>query len=150
MIDNEGMGRKKSKGMPPLSSPSILRPISSTCLVTIEMGYIAHGRPVIVCCIYHAPKPVGESSSESDSSSSDDDSDRGGGNDEGKARMGGKGKGKGREKDEKEKNHGEGDHEHDGCDHGPVRAKGSGSTGKRKSRNAYEVQPKITKPVEAK
>ncbi|RMJ28226.1 hypothetical protein PHISP_00929 [Aspergillus sp. HF37] len=41
VVDNEGMGKKKSK----------------------------------VCCIYHKPRPVGESSSESESESSSDSSD---------------------------------------------------------------------------
>ena len=75
-----------------------------------------------VCCIYHAPKEVGESSSEEDSSSGDSDSS--GGEEDGGARMG-KGK-KGRKHE----------HEHaDGCEHG---AEG----GKRPSRNAYERMPK--------
>ncbi|KAJ5622810.1 Type 1 phosphatases regulator ypi1 [Penicillium lividum] len=50
VVDNEGMGKKSSKG-------------------TI------HSLPPTLCCIYHKARPVGESSSESESSSSSSDSD---------------------------------------------------------------------------
>ena len=69
--------------------------------------------------------------------------------------MGGKGKRKNRRKDEKREDEHGGDehcdgshqHEHRGCEHsnsgmGKTTAKASGTTGKRKSRNAYEMQPK--------
>ncbi|KAM3082666.1 Type 1 phosphatases regulator ypi1 [Clarireedia jacksonii] len=83
-----------------------------------------------VCCIYHAPRPIDESSDESssdsdDSSSDDDDDDR--------ARPMGGGKGK-------RKEHG------DDCGHGHAHAhgKGKGKGGERKrSPNAYERQPSL-------
>lgn len=71
VVDNEGMGKKSSKGVCSFLfwlswSPKLICPKK------------------IVCCIYHAPKAVGESSDESDSSSSssssssdDSDSDAG-------------------------------------------------------------------------
>ncbi|KAF7551848.1 hypothetical protein G7046_g7587 [Stylonectria norvegica] len=62
VIDNEGLGRKSSKGSFPYPTR---RP---------EPAMLMPARPV--CCIYHKPKPVDESSDESDSSdSSDSDSD---------------------------------------------------------------------------
>lgn len=74
VVDNEGLGRKKSKGLSPPALP-------------LE----APADPKTVCCIYHAPKTsIDDSSSESssDSSSSDSDSDSG---DDGAARpVGGK------------------------------------------------------------
>ena len=91
----------------------------------------------IVCCIYHAPHAVGESSDESSSSSSSDsdsgsESD-GGEGDDGRARMGGKGK-KGRRR-RGSAGDGEG---HEGCeyshDHGKESAKAK--------RNAYETVPR--------
>ena len=81
-----------------------------------------------VCCIYHAPKEVGESSDESDSSSSSDDDDSSGGEEDGGAGMAGAGKGKGRRSSRKHENeHGE------DCEHGG---------GKKPNRNAYERMPK--------
>lgn len=99
----------------------------------------------LVCCIYHAPHPVGESSSESSSSSSDSDSssDTAGGGasaDEGRAPIAGKRKWRkqrGREPGE-------------GCGHDHGDAGGGGRRGengkagvKRKSKNAYETVPKV-------
>lgn len=85
---------------------------------------------MVVCCIYHKPRAVGESSDESSSdSSSDSDSD-----DDGSARPAG-----GR----KSKQHKHHHHSHD--DHGPDCA-GSGSghvkDESRKAKNAYEHVPK--------
>ena len=98
-MDNEGLGRKKSK----------------------------------VCCIYHAPKGIDESSDESSSDSSGDESDSG---DDGSARpVGGTKKGKGC-------GHG---HEH-GKGKGGGEGSGSGSgSGKvrKRSPNAYERMPKV-------
>ena len=87
----------------------------------------------IVCCIYHAPHEVGESSSESSSDSSDSESDsgsdsEGGAGDDGKAKMGGKGKGKRREKAQEHDGNG-------GCN-------GHRHVKKHRGRNAYESQPK--------
>ncbi len=93
VVDNEGLGRKKSK----------------------------------VCCIYHAPKGIDESSDES-SSDSDSDSDSG---DDGAARPAG-----GKKK---------------ACGHGHGHNHGSGGKGKGKGKeggrarspNAYEKMPKV-------
>ncbi|KAI9796877.1 MAG: hypothetical protein M1833_005926 [Piccolia ochrophora] len=109
VVDNEGMGKKKSK----------------------------------VCCIYHKPRPVGESSDESssssgeDSSSSDSDSDV----DDGSARpVGGR---KARRRHGHGHGHGhEHGHEHD---HGHGRTDGAKGKQRRKRRaspNAYEKMPK--------
>lgn len=87
-----------------------------------------------VCCIYHAPKPIDESSDESssDDSSSDDDS----GNDDGSARpVGGRRGGR---------RHGHDDEDHDcGHDHGKGKRKGN----RARSPNAYEKMPKVKENV---
>ncbi|KAG4435550.1 hypothetical protein IFR05_008961 [Cadophora sp. M221] len=94
VIDNEGLGRKKSK----------------------------------VCCIYHAPKGIDESSDESSSGEEDSESDSG---DDGSARPAGGRKGCG---------HG---HAH-GHGHGKRNGKGNGEGSSRKrSPNAYERLPKV-------
>lgn len=102
----------------------ILRPDQSDC-------------GVVVCCIYHKPREVGESSSESSSdSSSDDDSDDT--NDDGAARPTIRKAKQGSDK------HGHG-HEHDdhNChDIGGRGAKLTKGKGKKVSTNAYERQPK--------
>ncbi|CAG8303235.1 unnamed protein product [Penicillium salamii] len=57
VVDNEGMGKKSSKG---------------------EISHLPIKYPNLtfsVCCIYHKARPVGESSSEESSSSSDSDTD---------------------------------------------------------------------------
>ncbi|KUJ18182.1 uncharacterized protein LY89DRAFT_717783 [Mollisia scopiformis] len=82
VVDNEGMGKKKSK----------------------------------VCCIYHAPKGIDESSDESSSDSSGSDSDSG---DDGAARPARK----------------------SGCGHGHDHGKGKGKS-RARSPNAYEKMPK--------
>ncbi|TVY83811.1 Type 1 phosphatases regulator [Lachnellula suecica] len=92
VVDNEGLGRKKSK----------------------------------VCCIYHAPKGIDESSDESSSDSSSDESDSG---DDGAARPS-KGRGE-------RHTHGHGhDHDHN---HGS----GGKGKGRASSPNAYEKVPKV-------
>ena len=105
---------------------------------------------ILVCCIYHAPHPVGESSSESDSSSSDSDSDSdsdtagdGLGADDGRARIAGKRKWR------KQRGHPHGE-PGEGCEHDHGDAGGGGRLGengkarvKRKSKNAYETVPKV-------
>lgn len=67
VVDNEGMGKKSSKGKwaaPPKKK------------LLIVCHHISHWLLYIVCCIYHKPRPVGESSSESESSdSSESDTD---------------------------------------------------------------------------
>ncbi|KAI9892264.1 MAG: hypothetical protein M1814_001723 [Vezdaea aestivalis] len=109
VVDNEGMGRKKSK----------------------------------VCCIYHKPREVGESSSEESSSSSSEDSDSGA--DDGAARPVG-----GRRLKKRSHRHHEHDHDHEHSD-GEEKS-GPGNEGvardqeRRKPRkhspNAYEKMPK--------
>jgi len=101
VVDNEGLGRKKSK----------------------------------VCCIYHAPKGIDESSDESSSDSSSDESDSG---DDGSARpVGGRGGKKG-----EVCGHGHG-HGH-GKEKSGGEGSGSGSGKVRKrSPNAYERMPKV-------
>lgn len=106
VVDNEGMGKKKSKG-------------TFSVRGFLERGMLTSGE---VCCIYHAPKGIDESS---DESSSDGDSDSESG-DDGSARPTRRGHG-----------HGHGDHDHD---HGHGKGKG----GRReRSPNAYEKIPKV-------
>lgn len=61
VVDNEGMGKKSSKG----PDTGLKERESRSPVLT----------SVPVCCIYHKARPVGESSSESDSDSSSSDSD---------------------------------------------------------------------------
>ncbi|EPE29514.1 hypothetical protein GLAREA_00674 [Glarea lozoyensis ATCC 20868] len=71
VVDNEGLGRKKSKG------------------ITAFLKCLTHkltSKPV--CCIYHAPRNIDSSSDESSSDSDDSSSD----NDDGAARMSGSGR----------------------------------------------------------
>lgn len=102
-------------------------------------GAVLTGLCATVCCIYHRPHAVDESSGdESDSSSDSSDSDSG---DDGRARLVGGSRRNGRKK------HHHHDHDHD--DEG-----GSGDTGngdgqakgkaRKRSPNAYEKQPKYT------
>ncbi|TQN73770.1 Type 1 phosphatases regulator YPI1 [Colletotrichum shisoi] len=99
-----------------------------------------------VCCIYHRPKGVDESSDESSSDSSSDSSDSEA-DDGGKRRIPSgdhKGKGKGGKRSH---DHDCGDHDHDGHRHG--RKDGRGGKEKktrRPSPNAYERVPKPFKP----
>jgi hypothetical protein len=84
----------------------------------------------LVCCIYHAPKAVGESSSEDDSSSGSESDGSDSGVDDGAARMVG-GSGKRTRRHTHDHRHGHGDE----C--------GDGGQGKRRpSPNAYERMPK--------
>ncbi|EFQ30060.1 protein phosphatase inhibitor [Colletotrichum graminicola] len=99
-----------------------------------------------VCCIYHRPKAVDESSDESSSDSSSDSSDSEA-DDGGRRRIPSgdhKGKGKGTKRDH---DHDCGDHGHDDPRHG--RQGGRSSKDKktrRPSPNAYERVPKQPKP----
>ncbi|TDZ31176.1 Type 1 phosphatases regulator YPI1 [Colletotrichum spinosum] len=99
-----------------------------------------------VCCIYHRPKAVDESSDESSSdSSSDSDSDSDGG---GRRRVpSGDHKGKGKSKREHKCGDHDHDHDHDGHRHGR-----DGEDGQKKKRrpspNAYERVPKPPKAKE--
>lgn len=65
VVDNEGMGKKSSKGKNPSRSEPHLT----------ELHILTNPHPPTVCCIYHKARPVGESSSESESSSSSSESD---------------------------------------------------------------------------
>jgi len=87
-----------------------------------------------VCCIYHAPKPIDESS---DESSSDDSSDESGNDDGGARPVGGKRHEHGHRHDH--------DHAHDGG-HGK-RGKGKGRA---RSPNAYEKLPRVKNGSRAK
>ena len=67
VVDNEGMGKKSSKGTSSLLLTGS-RPAKRACWLKSKLPP--------VCCIYHKARPVGESSSEeSSSSSSDSDTD---------------------------------------------------------------------------
>lgn len=101
----------------------------------------ANQTPAKVCCIYHKPKAVGESSSESssDSSSSGSDSESSGG---GPRRVGaGNGKGKGKKAGGKKKHDCDG-HDHDHYHDQDRRTGGSGSRRRSVSPNAYEKMPR--------
>ncbi|KAL2019417.1 hypothetical protein VTK56DRAFT_9622 [Thermocarpiscus australiensis] len=97
-----------------------------------------------VCCIYHRPRAIDESSDESSSSSSSSDSDSDSDSDSGASKRPGGGDGPG------EDQHG---HEHQ-CDghqhHHHSHRRGRGETGKRRRRrpspNAYEKMPRYNKP----
>jgi protein phosphatase 1 regulatory subunit 11 len=125
VVDNEGMGKKSSKGMPAL-------PCSSCAILS-----------TIVCCIYHKPRAAGESSDESSSdSSSDSDSDSEPDNSRAQpasGRRGGQPRGR--------RPHG---HDHDHDHHGHEHNHGEGPSEKPKPRrrphrkpspNAYEKMP---------
>ena len=104
---------------------------------------------ILVCCIYHAPHPVGESSSESDSSSSSDSdscSDTVGDGlsaDDGRARIAGMRKWR------KQTGHQHGEpgescgHDHGDAGGGGRRGENGKARVKRKSKNAYETVPKV-------
>lgn len=69
-VDNEGLGRKKSKSKHhplPFGLPGLFVDLCFADICVIRGG--------IVCCIYHKPKAFGESSDESSSSSSSDGTD---------------------------------------------------------------------------
>jgi protein phosphatase 1 regulatory subunit 11 len=88
----------------------------------------------IVCCIYHALKPIDESSDESSSDSDNSDSDSG---DDGSARPARRVGGGGGHGHNNGHNH---DHDHGhGHDHGKPAKK---DKGRARSPNAYEKQPK--------
>lgn len=63
VVDNEGMGKKSSKG-------KITSQYATSCPRMSVFLTLC-----LVCCIYHKARPVGESSSESESSSSSSDSE---------------------------------------------------------------------------
>lgn len=148
VVDNEGMGRKKSKGRLALGSTTPRTTFQILCL-----SACTDCSNQKVCCIYHHPRPVGESSSESSSDSSSDSEGGEGGFDDGRARMAGEGGGRRSKRKEKREDGGVGDvpnPEHAGCEHArqtmqQTKAKASTTTGKSKSRNAYETQPKPPK-----
>ena len=78
VVDNEGLGRKSSKGMYAsmggvIAASSWRQPcmVAKTCLLVFP--------PLLVCCIYHRSRGVDESSDESSSSSDSDSSNSGSG-----------------------------------------------------------------------
>ncbi|KAF4450971.1 hypothetical protein F53441_5962 [Fusarium austroafricanum] len=109
VVDNEGLGRKSSKGE------------RHECVL---MSFLLT-ETAIVCCIYHKPKAVDESSDES-SSDSDSDSDSSSDRD-GAQPAGGKRQSCG--------------HGH-GHNHGRGRRSGKGKAKRAPSPNAYEKIPK--------
>ncbi|KAJ5112097.1 hypothetical protein N7532_000142 [Penicillium argentinense] len=129
VVDNEGMGKKSSKGNHEIFPPSA-EPQSLT---------------FPVCCIYHKARPVGESSSESESSSSSSDSDSESDNEIDRRRLRAKhSRSRGRKPtgDGPEKSPVEG--QADCCaGHGPQRTK---QKRRKPSPNAYEKMPKPSKP----
>ena len=140
VVDNEGLGRKRSKGMY-CSTSAFSRALP---LFTLEFFWKDLAEAdlicIIVCCIYHAPHAVGESSDESSSSSDSESSDSDSSsndNDDGSARMSGlKSKSKQRRTGKHDHPHEEG---HGGCD---GHAKPKKKTKHKKSGNAYEKMPK--------
>lgn len=134
VIDNEGMGKKSSKG--------VLHPHeNSSC-----REFANPHRPV--CCIYHKPREAGESSSESSSSSSDsDDSD----SEADTSRAQPANRSSRRQGHRHQHSH---DHSNDEpCehDHAEPDAKAKGKQKERKrSPNAYERVPKRKQPKEPK
>lgn len=132
VVDNEGLGRKSSKGTPDLYDAGDIR----RTIVCRQPANIS------VCCIYHKPKGVDESSdessSDSSSSSSDSESDGGGPSSSAprKQRAGGGRKGKKHAHECPNHDH---SHNHDG-ERRPEQ--GDGSRRRRTSPNAYEKMPK--------
>lgn len=141
VIDNEGLGRKKSKcKVPFLLLPARTKPstpielfrraavVGSICSLLLT----THSR--LVCCIYHKTREAGESSSEDDSGSdSSSDSGRESDVDNGRAQMSRK---------TKRENGRHGSH-NDECGHcgGEGSIVGKGGV-RKKRRNAYEKAPK--------
>lgn len=71
-IDNEGMGKKKSKS----ELPQRVTCHCDHCTdQTSSCSSASHADQTPVCCIYHKPRRFDESSSESESSDGDDDDD---------------------------------------------------------------------------
>lgn len=140
-----GWARKSPKVWPlnPLFSP-FSRPSPCPASAMSIRLYSAHALHSLVCCIYHAPRAVGESSSENDSSSSSGSDPDGGkdndDDDDGRARMSGSRKGRRRRKGE----HGH-RHNHEGaCGGGESSHSGKPTPTRRRGRgNAYETQPKV-------
>lgn len=133
VIDNEGMGKKSSKGT---SYP--------LCLQTNP----SNKGPV--CCIYHAPRAADESSDDESSDSSSSDSDSDSEPDNSTARPAGSVGGQ-RGRRPHEHDHGDCEHDHGDCEHDHDNGEGSGNPKKRSrlrrkpSPNAYEKMPKNKK-----
>jgi protein phosphatase 1 regulatory subunit 11 len=146
IVDNEGLGRKSSKGICP-TSPSSDKNYNNFFWILILTPYV-----ISVCCIYHKSHAVGESSSdESSSSSSSDSNESDSGADDGRARMIGAGSGKAHRKG-REKGHGHHDHDHGEGPGGNGDGNGRGGDGSKKGKgvrrgrktspNAYERMKK--------
>ena len=130
-MDNENLGRKSSKGVScvPQHEEAPCEMETGRDLVLKYQHKYKLILGAVVCCIYHKPRAI-EESSDDDLSSSESDSDSE--PDNSKARIGGKGKNKrkGHHHDRKD-----GDDE---CLHSP----GDNSARQKRSKNAYEKMPK--------
>ena len=144
VVDNEGQGKKSSKGA---RSPSVSLGfyilLFPPVLHDVWKTVLTHAAKHIVCCIYHKPRAVGESSSEESSSdSSSDESDSDSDVDNGEARMA-----NGSRRYRPHGRHGHGhDHDQPGSDQdsqqpGPARKKKRS----RPKPNAYERMPRYSK-----
>ncbi|KAI1925316.1 Type 1 phosphatases regulator ypi1 [Ophidiomyces ophidiicola] len=118
VVNNEGQGKKSSKGMNFLM------------------------KRTQICCIYHKPRAVGESSSESDSS----DSDSPGSDSEVDSGEAGLAKGRSRGC----RSHNDNNHDHDNCHNDDPSNTDSGSKRpeRKPKRNAYERVPNYNKKGE--
>jgi protein phosphatase 1 regulatory subunit 11 len=126
VVDNEGMGKKSSKG-------TVALPHSRCIMLT----------RCTVCCIYHKPRAADESSDDDSSDNSSSDSDSDSEPDNSTARPAGRtGSPRGRKPHE---------HDRDDCEHSHEHGEGSGKPQKRSrprrkpSPNAYEKMPKNKK-----
>lgn len=146
VIDNEGLGRKKSKRNVPLlllpqrKHPPPIDLFRRAALVGGIWSLLLTTYSRLVCCIYHKTREAGESSSEDDSgsdSSSDSGRESDDGNlDDGRARMS-------RETKRENGRLGHGNH-NDECGHCGGEGSSVGKGGVRKKRrNAYEKAPKV-------
>ena len=133
VVDNEGLGRKSSKGQCYFWDVKC-RLASSLRLVTNQWQTLIN----IVCCIYHPNRPIGESD-DSDSSSSSDS-----GSESDAERSKGKDRGKRNDRKCEHGDHHNDDHHHHAHDeHGDVATQGSERHQRRRaSPNAYEKMPK--------
>ena len=133
VVDNEGLGRKSSKG-------TFLFLLHILCTV---LKYCC----ALVCCIYHKPKAVGESSDESSSSSSDSDSDSDANDLDRRRRAPPRRRSNNGDEKDGGHDHDDCDHDHDHDDHRPSRRRQQGDEGKKQKRkpspNAYEKIPKV-------
>jgi protein phosphatase 1 regulatory subunit 11 len=126
VIDNEGMGKKSSKG------------IKHSFMLWCNFADLH-----VVCCIYHKPRAADESSDDDSSDSSSSDSDSDSEVDNSTARPAGRAGGQ-RGRRPREHDHGdcEHDHTHDGSSGKPQKR---ARQRRKPSPNAYEKMPKVKK-----